>query len=517
MASVAKVVAVIATQLFLLDTVASTHLGTDSFTANGTGSNVGWVSKALGTSRGSGVVASSNVATVTGAVTPVQIGGVSAEWISPPVAADVTISASITLNLWAAESNMSADVALQFCIDIIRANTTTTRNSNTIQNIIPAEGALTELAVTTRAVRAGTASGGGYTPQTLNRGDRIRVRVITFTSQVTGFTWNLGYNGATAAADGDTYVTFTENFSFESAPAGSVLYLTNEQSGLTAAPALISSFTGSDENPLSEGGNWAVLNTAVANRALQRVSNAAVGQAAGTCMSYWTPANFGPDLEAYVTAGTATPQIGIAVRIQGEGGSNTWDGYLVLPAAGFTQIFAVTNGSPATLVTGTNSTWAVGDKLGVRCEGSTIQAWRQASGSGTWNLVCTVVDTTYSSAGKVALRSDSTTQIVDDFYAATDSNLFTQKAWTSRGAGVVSYLSDTDAGWTAPLYTHDWYTPELEAFTLTGMAQANIRALESNASANASLRCELARVNSDGTEPDGVGVLVLRSHGHRQR
>ena len=70
---------------------------------------------------------------------------------------------------------------------------------------------------------------------------------------------------------------------------------------------------------------------------------------------------------------------------------------------------------------------------------------------------------------------------------------------TRSGCGLVSlghghWLDGT-------LYTTDWYTPELEAFTLTGMAQANIRALESNASANASLRCELARVDDDGTNP----------------
>ena len=103
--------------------------------------------------------------------------------------------------------------------------------------------------------------------------------------------------------------------------------------------------------------------------------------------------------------------------------------------------------------------------------------------------------------GRSGIRCNSTTVRLDDFYAATDSNLFTQKAWTSRGAGVVSYRSDTDAGFLAPLYQTDWYTPQLSAFTLTGMAVANLRALESNASANATLRCEIARVESDGTSP----------------
>ena len=41
-----------------------------------------------------------------------------------------------------------------------------------------------------------------------------------------------------------------------------------------------------------------------------------------------------------------------------------------------------TNAVAATLIS-VSTTWASGDKLGVRIEGSTIQAWRQASGSPT--------------------------------------------------------------------------------------------------------------------------------------
>ena len=215
------------------------------------------------------------------------------------------------------------------------------------------------------------------------------------------FTFNASWSGTTGAADGDTYVTFTETFSFESAPAGSQLFLTNEQSGLTAAPALISDFTGANENPLSESGNWAALNTST--NPLQRISNAASATVnAVNNESYWTPANFGPDLEAYVTISTtAATASGIAVRIQGEGGANTWDGYGVVGASGTgITIQRIDNGTPTTLINTSLVTIASGDKLGVRCEGSTIQAWKQASGSSDWNLVLTVVDATYGSAGR---------------------------------------------------------------------------------------------------------------------
>ena len=52
----------------------------------------------------------------------------------------------------------------------------------------------------------------------------------------------------------------------------------------------------------------------------------------------------------------------------------------------------------------------------------------------------------------------------------------------------------------------EWYTPPLQAVTLGGRAKFNIRALESNAAANASLKAEIAVVNGDGTSPVVWGV-----------
>lgn len=182
---------------------------------------------------------------------------------------------------------------------------------------------------------------------------------------------------------------------------------------------LVSDFTGADENPLSEGGNWAALNSA--GNQMQRISNAAAGTVAGVSRSYWTPANFGPDLEAYISFSTiSTGTHAIACRIQGEGGSNTWDGYLVQaqPASTSTFINVITNNSGGPVITGVaSSVWADGDKLGVRAIGSKIQAWRLPNGSSTWELVATIVDTTYAAAGKVGMSAGSTTVRIDDFYA----------------------------------------------------------------------------------------------------
>lgn len=113
------------------------------------------------------------------------------------------------------------------------------------------------------------------------------------------------------------------------------------------------------------------------------------------------------------TAGTG----GIAARIQGEGGADTWDGYQLLGGGSVTNINRITNAATTNLRTTSDVTWASGDKFGIRCEGSTLQVWRLASGGSDWNLVLSVVDTTYASAGKVALYCSGSAVRLDDFYA----------------------------------------------------------------------------------------------------
>lgn len=315
-----------ATQLFLLSVAADTHLGTNN--ANLRGTSVGWANLALGTARGSGITVSLNTPTVTGATVGVEVEangfpGPTCDYISPPVSADVTISGAVTGNLWASENNMSANVAINFVVDVIRAT------DNAIVEIVRSDR-VTELAVTTRAVNNFTATPGAGV--TVNRGDRIRVRIFGDDAGTmgSGFTFQISHNGTTAAADGDSYISFTETFAFESAPAGSVLYLTDA-------------------------------------------------------------------------------------------------------------------------------------------------------------------------------ASDVSTASVD------------REAWTSRGAGVATDVTNTAAGWTAPIQVTDtaggtvvdWFTKQLSAFTLTGMAVANLRALHSNTLANASLKLEIARVDTDGTSPTVWGSWCI--------
>jgi len=190
-----------------------------------------------------------------------------------------------------------------------------------------------------------------------------------------------------------------------------------------ADPTLVSDFTGADENPLSEGGNWANLNTS--SNPFKRLSNAAGASVnLANNASYWTPGNFGPNLEAYVTLTTLTAgTAGMAFRIQGEGGAATWDGYIAVAANSGITIYRVLDG--ALTVIGSDSTAFVsGDKIGVSITGTLITTWRQASGSAAWVQCVQAADATYSAAGKIGLFATRTANALDDFFAGTDTALW---------------------------------------------------------------------------------------------
>ncbi len=467
-----------ATQLFLLDTVADTHLGTNNNNLIPTA--VGWTSRALGTARGSGVVASTATATVTGTTlgVVVQVGGVAAEWISPPVSADVTISGTITCNIWAAESDMNANVAINAVVDVIRANATATANSNTIDQIVKT-ARVTEVAITTRAVNNFTAT---PTSTTVNRGDRIRVRLFgdDVGTMATAFTFNASYNGTTAAADGDTYVTFTENITFENAPGVLSQTDTSSQSVFgfsTAGEQTAQSFTAT--GTLTEVRIWLDKVGTPTNNVILEIQTDSGGVPSGSVV--------GTVATVAGTTLTTTPVQKIySVSIALSAATTYW-----LVARVDATLSTINYYELRASADGAHAGWV---------EYYTLNTGAWIPGSGTdraWAITLTMATSASQTLYLTDTASDVATASVD------------REAWTSRGAGVQTDVTNTSAGWVTPIQVTDtaggtvvdWFTKQLQAFTLTGLAVANIRALESNALGNASLRCQIARVNADGTSP----------------
>jgi hypothetical protein len=130
-------------------------------------------------------------------------GGAILQFISPPLAAAVTISGTITNNCWALESNNLANAGMR-CIHSRWSDGTVI--SDTSKGV--------EL-TTSAAVQNWTDA--APTSTIIGVNDRIVITwYVTNVGTMGGSqTVTLDYGGKTAAADGDTWVQFTENITFQ--------------------------------------------------------------------------------------------------------------------------------------------------------------------------------------------------------------------------------------------------------------------------------------------------------------
>lgn len=141
------------------------------------------------------------------------------EWTSGPVAADVTISGTITLNLWASETSMSANVAINCIIEVIDCR----------------DGTRTVIAQTARTTEVGTSAANNnftVTPTStlVKRGDRIVCRVWLDDgggTMASGFSASFYYNGNVAGTQ-DSNIVFTETITFEALPSGQTLHFKDD-------------------------------------------------------------------------------------------------------------------------------------------------------------------------------------------------------------------------------------------------------------------------------------------------
>lgn len=201
-----------ATTLFLIDT--ASDLG-----------GAGQKKISLGV-RGSGVVSKvTNTVAGTGG-TFVQVtdgaGGTALTWFTAPLNA-VTISAvtpSPGATVWGLESSTMANV--QAALKVERCD----GSGTVISTILPTAGTAfqpsgSEYGTAASAQVAGTI---GVNSTTLSAGDRIKVTLYGSDSALignmaSGFTFTTSYNGASASANGDTFVTFTETITEQTAAA----------------------------------------------------------------------------------------------------------------------------------------------------------------------------------------------------------------------------------------------------------------------------------------------------------
>lgn len=149
-------------------------------------------------------VASQSTATTAGGTNiPLAI-----TWFSDPITAAVTISGTVTVNVWGFEAANTVNAGAGILIE-------RTNNAGTVQSTIVAVTGVP--ATITEYTTAPTVKTGTYTPTSTNMavGERIKFTVSvrnvgTMGANATGVT--NGYAGPTAGANGDAYIEFTENF-----------------------------------------------------------------------------------------------------------------------------------------------------------------------------------------------------------------------------------------------------------------------------------------------------------------
>lgn len=174
---------------------------------------------------------------------------------------------------------------------------------------------------------------------------------------------------------------------------------------------IIDSGAGANENPL--GGAWANLLTVL--DPLKRASNVfAASTGSGLDGSYRPGTIYASDCEFYVRI-ASVPGTGeqnfLYARLQGAGGNGTgFNGYsLEFGKDGvgnfILDVDVLTNAS-GVQVPGTfygAGTWSIGDYVGIRCIGSSVESWYKPVATGVWGRVGSGTDSTYSAGGPVGL------------------------------------------------------------------------------------------------------------------
>lgn len=176
---------------------------------------------------------------------------------------------------------------------------------------------------------------------------------------------------------------------------------------------MLDDFKRPDESPLSQGGNWAVLDT-VGYTSELTVTSLVCRTASGQGARYRTDLPGLVNCEAWVRLSSGySGGAHIILRANDVGGSGTWDGYRFSLVAVSQVIQRVTNGSTVTTLATTGTADASpGDVWVGRIVGSELYLFRIRSG--VTELLATASDTTYSS-GYIAMAASAATGSVSHF------------------------------------------------------------------------------------------------------
>lgn len=137
-------------------------------------------------------------------------GGNENVWFSPPLSAAVTISGTITPNIWGLESNAACNCGFRY--EVLRW-------SVAAGGIVSSLGISTDNGVTEWGTTTSVRTAPTLTPISTEFAVGDRIVMVFYNDDANGYTeasgrtWQLRFDGA-AGVDGDTYLSFTETISF---------------------------------------------------------------------------------------------------------------------------------------------------------------------------------------------------------------------------------------------------------------------------------------------------------------
>lgn len=186
--------------------------GTNIYLSNDTADVSGFLKAYMGyPSPNASTTLSTAVTEATVSGTSIQMtltsGGTAAKWITVPFKADVVIQGAVITNFWGKESAATTNVQM----GLQMAEYTTSA-----QSAFFASSAGTEALTTTSQTEwaknpAAVETGGLYTATTIDAGNRlILLPYIYNIGTMAAGRMTFDYNGSTAGADGDSFVTLTE-------------------------------------------------------------------------------------------------------------------------------------------------------------------------------------------------------------------------------------------------------------------------------------------------------------------
>jgi hypothetical protein len=464
-----------AKQVFLTNQGASAHRGNND--PNLLGTAVWWNSKVLSEIRGVDQTGNTNVTanTVTGPSVGIELGtggGAIPEWLSEPLSADFTIAGTITLNLWCAENSMTANIAINAVIDKVDGATGALTRIATSANA-------TEMALTTPAAQNFTVT---PTSTVCKRGDRLRVRVFIDDgggTMATGFTGTCYYDRNTAAVQGDSWVQFTENLTFEA----------------VGAPGILEQTANNNAANFGDNVNQQIAQSFVA-------SSSSLSRIAFILSKVGSPSD---NVIAEIQTNSAGKPSGTVVASLGTvaGGSIPSSSVDTGMWFGFTGPWALTQG---------NTYWLVLRRSGAQNASVFYQNYCSSIIIPPWIAYQTFNGTTWSAGTivfgiSIIFDTASIMYLTDTAETINPGSSTEKKALKTRGSGSVNSVTNAINGPTPGVQVTDvaagttieWYTPPLQAFTLGGKAGFSIHALVSTTTSRASLRAEIAVCNNDGT------------------